>query len=473
MANVKEMASPGKNCVYVKDATGKLFSDKAHELFEAIRDERYGFLLDSSSLPNRLGRYSILGYQPMHVLQAKSGKYKIITTGRSSSYNGDPLEKLEELLALNKVEYSGNLPFVGGAVGYLSYDLCQLTENMKLDKPDETGMPDMEFGFYEKAVVCDNLKGTVCLTSCGKTLESCKAGIGELTEKFRKKPDTTADRKNIIKSKVKSNFTKPGYLRTVEKIKDYIRAGDTYQVNLSQNFTTTLKENPWRVYKRLRNINPAPFAAYLNYGKTRILSSSPERFLKVKDRTIETRPIKGTRPRGADEKEDRKLARELLSSEKDKAEHVMIVDLERNDLGKVCEYESVHVPEFEILETYPTVHHMVSTVRGRLRQGTSIIDCIRACFPGGSITGAPKIRAMEIINELEPTRRNLYTGAVGYLGFNGAMDLNIAIRTIICTPKTTCFSAGGGIVADSKPEAEYDETIHKARALFQVLGVIV
>ena len=268
-----------------------------------------------------------------------------------------------------------------------------------------------------------------------------------------------------------SNFTREDYLAAIRRAKEYIAAGDIYQVNLSQRFTADLSVSPFELYTRLRTRNPAPFAAYLNFDDVAIVSSSPERFLLYSEasRVVRTRPIKGTRPRGATPEEDRKLANELLNSEKDRAELLMIIDLERNDLGRVCEIGTVRVPELIVLEKYATVYHLVSTVEGKLPPDKDRIDLLKATFPGGSITGAPKIRSMEIIDELEPTKRSVYTGAIGYLCFTGNMDVNIVIRTFIINNEKAYFQVGGGIVADSEPDAEYQETLDKAKALFDAL----
>jgi para-aminobenzoate synthetase component 1 len=268
---------------------------------------------------------------------------------------------------------------------------------------------------------------------------------------------------------LESNLTREEYERAVGRILDYIAAGDVYQINFSQRFRARTAAEPAWLYHALRTANPAPFAAYLDCGTGQILSSSPERFLQIRGRRIQTRPIKGTRPRTGNEQADQKAARELMMSAKDQAELLMITDLERNDLGRVCEFGSVHVPELVTLESYATVLHLVSTVEGRLAGGVTAVDAIRACFPGGSITGAPKIRAMEIIDELEPSARGVYTGAIGYLGFNGVADFNIAIRTMLHRDGVVHFHAGGGIVADSEPALEYEETLHKARGMRQAL----
>lgn len=270
-----------------------------------------------------------------------------------------------------------------------------------------------------------------------------------------------------------ANFTKEEYISAVKKVKGYIASGDVYQVNLSQRFTTNLELPPFELYRCLRKINPSPFAAYLNFGKVTVISSSPERFLHFSsnNRVVHTRPIKGTRPRGKTPAEDSALAKELLSSEKDRAELIMIVDLERNDLSRVCEFGSVFVPELIKVEKHPTVYHLVSTITGRLPVDKSRIDILKASFPGGSITGAPKIRAMEIIDELEPTKRGIYTGSIGYFSFTGNMDLNIVIRTFIVKDNMAYFQVGGGIVSDSDPEGEYYETLDKGKALMEALNM--
>jgi para-aminobenzoate synthetase component 1 len=270
---------------------------------------------------------------------------------------------------------------------------------------------------------------------------------------------------------LRSNFTRDEYLQAVENAIEYIANGDIFQVNLSQRFSVDLAVDPYELYLRLRSISPAPFACYLNFGEVTVASASPERFLHLDGNTVETRPMKGTRPRGQSPAEDDVLGVELLKSEKDRAENIMIVDLERNDLGKVCEYGSVQVSDLCKLEKYATVFQLTSSVTGKLREDKDRIDLLKAAFPGGSITGAPKVRAMEIIDELEPTRRGIYTGSVGYLGFDGCMDLNIVIRTFVIKGGKVYFQVGGGIVSDSDPEAEYQETLDKARALMAALGL--
>ena len=280
------------------------------------------------------------------------------------------------------------------------------------------------------------------------------------------------DDNNGKKVELKGGFSHKGYIAAVEKARRYIIDGDIFEVNLSQRFETELNITPYELYKRLRKINPAPFAGYLNFDGVSIVSASPERFIRLRGDNVETRPIKGTRPRGANPQQDETLADELINSPKDRAENIMIVDLERNDLGRVCRYGSVKVTELAILEVFPTVFHLTSTVVGRLDEEKKAIDLLRATFPGGSITGAPKVRAMEIIDELEPTRRSVYTGSIGYIGFNGDIDLNIAIRTFIVKKNKAYFQVGGAVVYDSDPEAEYQETLHKAKAMIDSLNAV-
>ncbi|MDO8578801.1 MAG: aminodeoxychorismate synthase, component I, partial [Dehalococcoidales bacterium] len=372
------------------------------------------------------------------------------------------------------------VPFTGGAVGYLSYDLCHFIERLPQKAADDLNLPECYFGFYDAVLAFDNKEHKTYIVSTGfperdenKRLARAAKRINDLKDRLA---GTAPHNKSFpvsspARSVLKSNFTHEGYVATVAKARQYIIDGEIIQVNLSQRFEADIAIPPWELYRRLRQINPAPFAGYLGFDGVSIVSSSPERFIRRSGDFVETRPIKGTRPRGKTEAEDQDLAAELLASAKDRAENVMIVDLERNDLGRVCRVGSVVVTELAALETFPTVFHLTSTVTGRLREDANAIDILKATFPGGSITGAPKIRAMEIIDELEPTRRSVYTGSIGYLGFNGDLDLNIAIRTFIVKGVRAYFQVGGGVVYDSDPEAEYQETLHKARALIDALNM--
>lgn len=441
------------------------------QLYSLFKDEPYSFFLDSGMDYERLGNYSFIGFDPFLVFKSKNKKITICKNGETSVFYGDPFEKLKEVFSAYKMEYAADLPFVGGVVGYLGYDLCHHIEKLPRTAVDDVNISDCFFGLYDGIIIIDHRKNLVFIASLGikdketKVIEDIERRIQAGEEKGVK-----IDISNKNKSKeLKSNFKKDDYIKAIEKIREYIKSGDIYQANMTQRFECDINESPFDIYARLREINPAPFASFINFGEGHIVSSSPERFVRIKDRYIETRPIKGTCPRGNTPEEDIKNSQELLSSEKDKAELLMIVDLERNDLGKISKPGTVKVPELFHLETYPTVHHLVATVTGEINDDYDVIDCIKAIFPGGSITGAPKIRAMEIIDELEPTQRNIYTGSIGYIGFNGDVDLNIVIRTIVCKENKAYFQAGGGIVWDSDPELEYEETLHKAKALINVL----
>lgn len=428
-------------------------------LFSLFRDRRHCFFLDSGMDPQKLGRYSFIGFDPERTLTAKEGV--------------DAFAELKASLEEYRLDYAGELPFIGGAVGYFGYELRHQVERLPKEAVDDVRIPDSFFGIYDGAIVVDHLLGKVHLASPGFFGDPEK-WVAE-TEKVILAAEGTqfpAPRLEVAgeaRPKLTANMTKAYYLDAIARIKDYIRSGDIYQVNMTQRFQCRTEASPYELYTRLRDINPAPFAAYLDFGMGQLLSSSPERFLQIRNGKVQTRPIKGTRPRGATEQEDSANRQELLESEKDRAELLMIVDLMRNDLGRVCKTGSVKVTEMYHIEDYSTVFQLVSTVEGELEQGIHALDCIKAAFPGGSITGAPKIRAMEIIDELEPTQRNVYTGSIGYVGFNGDADLNIVIRTILQKGDTAYFQVGGGIVWDSDAEMEYEETLVKAKALIEAL----
>jgi len=440
-------------------------------IFEILSKQKNCFFLDSSLNANySQGRFSFLGIDPFYVLATK---------------NQSPLKKLRELLEKYKVSLcQNNFPFFGGAVGYLAYDLgLTLEEKIKKRTKGDLGIPDCFFGLYNTVIIIDHLKQLLYILTLG--FPETKYHLAKLLSEsnFKKiynllaKIDLTKDTRKI-KSKPKahniaqldSNFTKEDYLLAIKKAQEYIRRGDIYQVNLSQRFQTKTSLLGFEIYKYLRKISPSYFSAYLDAGDFQILSSSPERFLKLEDKVVITRPMKGTRPRSQNRLEDIRFKKDLLGSTKDKAELIMIVDLERNDLGRVCSYNSVRVTELRELEKYSTVFQTTATIEGRLHKDKDRIDLLRACFPGGSITGCPKIRAMEIIEELEPTWRSIYTGSLGYLSFSGRLDFNILIRTILKKEDKLYFGVGGGIVADSNPEDEYLETLVKARAMIEAIS---
>ncbi len=454
------------------------------DAFELFSDRRFGFFLDSGMDPEKLGRYSFIGSDPFLVLTSRSSEITVAQETKTENLDGNPFDVLGHFLNYYHLDAETSpVPFVGGAVGYLSYDLCHFIERLPATAVDDLELPECYFGFYDLVLAFDNLEGKAFIVSTGFPELNEKARIERARERLDEmkavlagvKPLGTAETLDPVPTSgrvtLKGGFTHQEYVDAVEKCRQYIIDGDIFEVNLSQRFEAELSITPCELYKRLRRINPAPFAGYLGFDGVTIVSASPERFLRLQGDWVETRPIKGTRPRGKTPEEDKANAEELVSSVKDRAENIMIVDLERNDLGRVCRYGTVRVSELAILETFPTVFHLTSTVVGRLREGKSCIDLLKATFPGGSITGAPKVRSMEIIDELEPTRRSVYTGSIGYLGFDGNLDLNIAIRTFIIKGKNAYFQAGGAVVYDSDPEAEYQETLDKVRALIDALGV--
>lgn len=452
----------------------------ASQLFHAFKNHPYSCFLDSGMDPGRLGRYSFISSNPFLVLKSRGDEVALLKGNKKEVRHGNPFDVVGELLDRYYLDdCPPEIPFAGGAIGYFSYDLCHFIERLPTTAVDDLQLPECYLAFYDAAVVVDHGRGRSYLVATGfPELEESK--------RVKKAGETLRQLKNLLTDSVrfpeapardfvdegtvlKSNFSREEYLRAVARAREYICAGDIFQVNLSQRFEADLNGSPYELHQRLRRINPASFASCLNFEDVSIVGASPERFLKVQGDWVETRPIKGTRPRGKTEAEDKTLAQELLSSEKDRAENIMIVDLERNDIGRVCRYGTVRVTETAILETFPIVFHLTSTVVGRLSPGKGRIDLLKATFPGGSITGAPKVRAMEIIDELEPTRRSVYTGSIGYLSFAGGMDLNIVIRTIIVKNGRAYFQVGGGIVYDSEPEAEYQETLDKGKALIQAL----
>ncbi|GAN32387.1 MAG: para-aminobenzoate synthase [Candidatus Brocadia sinica] len=435
------------------------------------------FFLDSALPVKGISRYSFLGFNPFLVMKAKQRKITLTDSNGVLEIEGNPFEHLRELLKQFSLQNTiESIPFQCGLVGYFGYNLCHFIERLPSKAVDDIGLPDMYMGFYDTIVSYDNFLNKCYVIGVDFGFDNTlKERMGHVVDVLWRKSDTgyeSMDGKpnsEIPEPTLKFNFTKELYIDAIKRIKDYITAGDVYQVNLSQRIETQIDIPPYELYRKLRSVNPAPFSSYLTFDDVAIISSSPERFLHVNARHVQTRPIKGTRPRGKDAKTDEFMKQALLSSPKDDAELTMIIDLERNDLGRVCDYGSVKVIERKVLEAYPTVYHLVSTIEGDLYERYDFIDLLKATFPGGSITGAPKIRAMQIIDELEPTQRSVYTGAIGYIGFNGDADLNIAIRTFIMKGKAVYFQVGSGIVADSDAEEEYQETLHKARALIESL----
>ena len=464
----------------------------APELFELINDKPHSFFLDSCMDPRRLGRYSFLGSEPFLVISSRGSEITLIRGKEREVQRGNPFDTIGKLLEAFRLDHCpAPVPFLGGAVGYFGYDLCHFTERLPCTAMDDLRLPECYFAFYDTILAFDHLEKKAYIVATGfpemeegQRLRRARMRLEETKSWLHATSviqETDLPRSRILGDSefesqhesqeitLKSNFTPEEYVSAVNRVREYIAAGDVFQVNLSQRFEADLKISPFELYRRLRAVNPAPFAGYLNFPEVTVVSASPERFLKVQSDLVETRPVKGTRPRGRNPIEDERLADELTHSAKDRAENLMIVDLERNDLGRVCRYGTVKVTELAILETFPTVFHLTSTVTGRLRRGKTNIDLLKATFPGGSITGAPKVRAMEIIDEIEPTRRSVYTGSMGYLGFNDDMDINIVIRTFLIKEGKVYFQVGGGIIYDSDAEAEYVETLDKAKALIRAL----
>jgi len=470
----------------------------------------YLLFLDSATRGTRLGRYSFLAADPSLVVRSKGRRTRILDTlaGTERLVDQDALTAVRSLVDAHRQDAVAGLPpFQGGAAGYIGYDWGLTLERLPAPRRDDLDMDDVVIAIYDWVIAWDHEAGRAWLVSTGlpeserhnrdrRAAERAAIVRGRLEEGRPEggllpgvaiapvEADLQAGLAQTAPSfpvaggwwpdslDLRSSFTHAGYLAAVQRVIDYIYAGDIFQANFSQRFEAPLREAPWTLYQRLRTRNAAPFAAFLDFPDAVVLSASPERFLRVTgDGHVETRPIKGTRPRGLGPEHDAALGRALTESTKDRAENLMIVDLLRNDLSRVCRPGTVRVPELFALERYATVHHLVSTVVGDLQTGIDPLDLLRAAFPGGSITGAPKLRAMEIIAELEPSQRGVYCGSIGYWSLSGELDTSIAIRTATVRNGRVYFSAGGGIVADSVPEQEYRETLDKARGLIDALAV--
>ena len=440
------------------------------DLFERIADQPWAVFLDSGR-PHAAagGRFDLLAARPYQTLVTCGNTTEICQAGQVSHSDVDPFILLRQHLAVDAGLAHPALPFTGGAIGYFGYDLARRIETLPDQPATGTPVPDMAVGFYDWAVLVDHLEQACWLVGAGRDAATATQWDA-LIAQFGATSADAAVRQPFQVGAVNCGTTRDEYFRAFARIQHYIHAGDCYQVNLAQRFTAQAAGDAWLGYQALRRINPAPHAAYLNLPQVRVLSSSPERFLEVRSGRVSTRPIKGTRPRAPAPPADAALARELLDSAKDRAENLMIVDLLRNDLGKVCLPGSVETPGLFEIESFASVHHLVSTVTGRLAPHSDAVGVLRAAFPGGSITGAPKLRAMQIIAELETARRGVYCGTIGWLGFNGDMDSSIAIRTAVISAEEISFWAGGGIVADSDAAAEYQECFDKAAALLRWLN---
>jgi para-aminobenzoate synthetase component 1 len=435
-------------------------------LYDRIADLQWAVFLDSGRPYSRQGRFDLIAADPFITLVTRGGTTQVNGPEEQRAYPDDPFELIRHSLG-EPADSHPEIPFVGGAIGFFGYDLARRLEQLPSIAEDDIGMPEMAVGIYDWALVVDHQQKKSHLVGQGRDPRTVRRWQ-ELTALFSERTPAVERKPFRVKEKVRSNLKYDEYAEAFWKIESYIREGDCYQVNFAQRFSAACEGDPWDAYQALRRVNPSPYGAYMNLSDGQILSCSPERFLQLRDGEVETKPIKGTRPRSSDPEKDRESAEQLRASSKDRAENLMIVDLLRNDLGKSCLPGSIRVSSMFEIESFATVHHLVSTVRGQLAPGRDALVLLRGCFPGGSITGAPKLRAMEIIEELEPNRRGIYCGSIGYIGFDGNMDTNIAIRTLLHNAGKVCFSAGGGIVADSRMEEEYQESLDKAAAMLEL-----
>lgn len=438
---------------------------------------RYSFLLESVSGQDTVARYSFIGGDPFLVFRA-NGEMWSLSGARDETGTGSPLVKLRELLSVYDPVHVEHLPrFCGGAVGFCAYDAVRLIEEIPNDNPRDDPLDEILFAFYRRIVAFDNREHRLLLisnilagehTDIEEAYREARHELGEMEEKLAGRLPSTGlsvgGRGEIV-----SNFARSEFERAVERCKEYITAGDIFQVVLSQRFSVEVTANPFDLYRILRTVNPSPYMFFLACDGAAVIGASPEMLVRVEDGKVETRPIAGTRPRGASDREDEQLAAELESDPKERAEHVMLVDLGRNDVGRVSKAGTVSTEEMMHVEKYSHVMHLVTKVCGELREDRDAFDALFSCFPAGTLSGAPKIRAMEIVDELEPVRRGLYGGALGYVDFSGNLDSCIVIRTIVYKDGTATVQAGAGIVADSVPSREYDETVNKARALFAAI----
>ena len=434
----------------------------AFEVYNLFKDEIDTILLDSSKEDKNLSKYSFIGINPFLRFEVKNEKAYI----NDNIIEGEPFKVLENLIYEYKNDIQDIIPFLSGAIGYISYDAGRLLEELPNTSKEDFNIPDMRFIFYKNIIIFDLINDKKYITDLDGNIENIESILTVIHNGEKINDEIVCEKSENI---FYSNFIKEDYKKAVTRLKEYIVSGDVYIANMTQRFWCYNEDDSFNIYKKLRSINKAPFSAYLNFEDFQIISSSPERFIQVSNNKAHTRPIKGTRSRGHNAEEDEKNKLELINSEKDKAELLMVVDLERNDFSKVCKPHTVKVTENFKLEEYATVFHLVSTVEGELKNDVSSVRCIKECFPGGSITGTPKIRAMEIIEELEGIKRNIYTGSIGYFDFRGNCDFNIVIRTIIKKDNKAFFGVGGGITYDSIEEDEYNETLDKARALMRVL----
>jgi anthranilate synthase component 1 len=453
-------------------------------VFQKIDDGRYSFLLESVEGGEKWARYSFLGSRPSVIVRTFGRKAEIIRSGKNAklAFEQDPLEVIKKVLSEYRPVPDPSLPrFFGGAVGFIGYDVVRFFEELPGREKSGLDTPDIFFMITDTLVVFDNVthmikvvsnahvKGRSAEVAYSEAVKKINNLVRRLKAGIKIKGSRGKGKKQVKDHTLTSNFTQLQYEQAVLQAKEYIKAGDIFQVVPSQRFQTKISVEPYEIYRALRLINPSPYMYFLRCGDTTVVGASPEVMVRLEGNRIELRPIAGTRRRGVDEEEDKALAEELLADPKERAEHIMLVDLGRNDVGRVSDPGSVNVSELMVIERYSHVMHIVSNVRGRLSTENDAYDVIRACFPAGTVSGAPKIRAMQIIDELEPTQRGPYAGAIGYFGFSGNMDTCITIRTLVIKNSVAYIQAGGGVVADSDPAAEYQETVNKAKAMMRAV----
>lgn len=444
------------------------FSGKGSIMFESVKG------------PYKTARYSFLAFEPYCEYLVKDRRQYLTTPYGTQSPEAHPASTLRALLRANPQQPARELPpFQGGAAGLIGYDFLHHLEKVPVTTTDDLNVPDLHMYFFDRIIAIDHKEERAWAIVCpgarnpsedrSSEIETAKEELEKILKRSRRATGSSGSARGVP-VRIEHDVTKEQYIRIVERAKEYIAAGDIFQANLSLRVSARIGERrPWDLYLALRELNPSPFAGYMDMGDYVIASSSPERLVMARGGEAELRPIAGTRPRGDTSGEDENMRRELLLNSKERAEHIMLIDLERNDIGRVCDYGSVEVDELMVTEDYSHVIHIVSNVKGTLANGKDSIDVLKATFPGGTITGVPKVRCMEIIDELETLRRGPYTGSMGYFGFNGEMDMNIIIRTFLIKDGRAYVQAGAGIVADSDPEKEYLESLSKAEALIRVL----
>lgn len=449
--------------------------------FLRIDDGGSSFLFESAEGGEKWGRYSFLAISPRATFKSSGDEVEIVEDGSVRKMKGDPLDLLREFIAPYKSAQVEGLPrFYGGAVGYMGYEMARLFERLPDTSTKDIDIPDSFFMLADTVLIFDNLESKMKIVSniyiskddnTEELYKNAVAKIDSLVSRLKNRSIPSLRSRDLSGVEIVSNFSKRDFLDAVTKSKEYIRAGDIIQVVISKRSQTSLDVDPFSIYRALRFVNPSPYMFFLRLDGIELVGSSPEVLVRVEGRDIDVRPIAGTRPRGSEEEEDRRLENELINDCKERAEHIMLVDLGRNDVGRVSEIGSIEVNEFMIIERYSHVMHIVSNIHGILKEGKDPLDALRACFPAGTLTGAPKIRAMEIIEEIEPSKRGAYGGTVGYLAFSGNMDMCITIRTILIKDGKIYIQAGAGVVADSDPEAEYEETVNKAKGMLKAIEI--